>query len=154
MGTSTVSGPFRSANGFQQLDENGVWVPVTGGGGGGGGITSIIIPNNTTYPQIPIMTVGQTIALAGGPDAGGGSYEVLLPIVPGTYSWSITSMRAKMSYPYNNEFYSITAGNGTYLNLGGGFSISGSFYFLLTYVGIKPTGMGAPFAEYRMFGMG
>lgn len=38
MGTSTVSGPFRSANGFQQLDENGVWVPVTGGGGGGGNV--------------------------------------------------------------------------------------------------------------------
>ena len=36
MGTSTVSGPFRSANGFQEL-VNGVWTPVSGGGGGGGG---------------------------------------------------------------------------------------------------------------------
>jgi len=32
MGTSTVSGPFRSANGFQEL-VNGEWVPVAGGGG-------------------------------------------------------------------------------------------------------------------------
>jgi hypothetical protein len=36
MGTSTVSGPFRSQNGFQEL-VNGVWTPVGGGGGGGGG---------------------------------------------------------------------------------------------------------------------
>ena len=34
MGTSTVSGPFRSENGFQEL-VNGQWVPVAGGGGGG-----------------------------------------------------------------------------------------------------------------------
>lgn len=34
MGTSTVSGPFRSANGFQEL-VNGQWVPVAGSGGGG-----------------------------------------------------------------------------------------------------------------------
>jgi hypothetical protein len=33
MGTSTVSGPFRSQNGFQEL-VNGVWTPVGGGGGG------------------------------------------------------------------------------------------------------------------------
>lgn len=46
MGTSTVSGPFRSANGFQQLDENGVWVPVSGGGGGGGGGPAIEIDLN------------------------------------------------------------------------------------------------------------
>ena len=36
MGTSTVSGPFRSENGFQEL-VNGQWVPVAGTGGGGGG---------------------------------------------------------------------------------------------------------------------
>jgi hypothetical protein len=40
MGTSTVSGPFRSQNGFQQL-VNGVWTPV-GGGGGGGGVVDVI----------------------------------------------------------------------------------------------------------------
>lgn len=44
MGTSTVSGPFRSANGFQQLDENGVWVPVTGGGGGGSPTAILFTP--------------------------------------------------------------------------------------------------------------
>ena len=44
MGTSTVSGPFRSANGFQEL-VNGQWVPVAGGGGG--------VPN-TCLVQVPI----------------------------------------------------------------------------------------------------
>lgn len=46
MGTSTVSGPFRSANGFQEL-VNGVWTPVAGGGGSGG-------VANTCLVQIPI----------------------------------------------------------------------------------------------------
>jgi hypothetical protein len=40
MGTSTVSGPFRSQNGFQEL-VNGVWTPV--GGGGGGNPNDIVI---------------------------------------------------------------------------------------------------------------
>ena len=62
MGTSTVSGPFRSQNGFQEL-VNGVWTPVGGGGGGGGGIdytpftwniggnTEIVLPTPTTAGQ-------------------------------------------------------------------------------------------------------
>lgn len=64
MGISTVSGPFRSKNGFQQLDENGQWVPVTGGGGGGsntaiifnpstdGSTVNIILPPPTAVGQI------------------------------------------------------------------------------------------------------
>jgi hypothetical protein len=45
MGTSTVSGPFRSQNGFQEL-VNGVWTPV--GGGGGGNPNDIVVTREVT----------------------------------------------------------------------------------------------------------
>jgi hypothetical protein len=83
MGTSTVSGPFRSQNGFQQL-VNGVWTPV---GGGSGGIAATVtlgdsasavysgVPDNRysnsfyslsgstagTYIQLPAIEIGQSI---------------------------------------------------------------------------------------------
>lgn len=49
MGISTVSGPFRSANGFQEL-VNGVWTPVSGGGGNPNDIvvSGKIYPNDGT----------------------------------------------------------------------------------------------------------
>jgi hypothetical protein len=47
MGTSTVSGPFRSQNGFQEL-VNGVWTPV--GGGGGGNPNDIVVTQEITAP--------------------------------------------------------------------------------------------------------
>jgi len=153
MGTSTVSGPFRSANGFQQLDENGVWVPVTGGGGGGG-ITTIIIPDPSTITPIPVMTPGQTLALVGGPAAVNGDYLVAFPSLPGTDSVSIAGLRTKMSFPYDNQPVFVSGGNAFVFSLGNGFTISGKFYFLLTYVGIDLMGIGAPLSEYRMFGMG
>ena len=88
MGISTVSGPFRSQNGFQELVD-GVWTPVGGGGGGGGGIAATVflgdessntyfgIPDNrysvsyyyvagatagTTIP-LPVVEVGQSILI-------------------------------------------------------------------------------------------
>jgi hypothetical protein len=48
MGTSTVSGPFRSQNGFQEL-VNGEWVPV--GGGGGGGVSAITAGSGIAVDQ-------------------------------------------------------------------------------------------------------
>jgi hypothetical protein len=51
MGTSTVSGPFRSQNGFQQL-VNGVWTPVGGGGGGGGVVDVITLADESAAAQI------------------------------------------------------------------------------------------------------
>lgn len=58
MGTSTVSGPFRSANGFQEL-VNGVWTPV-GGGGGNSAFTTIIRPAANLVYTLPAPTaVGQ-----------------------------------------------------------------------------------------------
>ena len=54
MGTSTVSGPFRSANGFQEL-VNGQWVPVAGGGGGN---SNDIVVTNTIYPNDGTNTYG------------------------------------------------------------------------------------------------
>jgi|688.fasta_scaffold459301_3 hypothetical protein len=60
MGTSTVSGPFRSQNGFQEL-VNGVWTPVGGGGGGGSSPTIIpVTPGGTTYTLPAFTEVGQT----------------------------------------------------------------------------------------------
>jgi hypothetical protein len=63
MGTSTVSGPFRSQNGFQEL-VNGVWTPVGGGGGGGGAVVTI---NTADFPgtyQLPASAaVGDRITV-------------------------------------------------------------------------------------------
>ena len=92
MGTSTVSGPFRSQNGFQELVD-GEWVPVSGGGSPlsltttgtsgpatlvgsnlnipnyatGGGIQTIVIPRtsvNTNYVFDAPTQVGQTWSFA------------------------------------------------------------------------------------------
>lgn len=54
MSNSTVSGPFRSENGFQEL-VGGVWVPVGGGGGG-----TVITVNTSNFPgsyQLPSSAV-------------------------------------------------------------------------------------------------
>ena len=57
MGISTVSGPFRSQNGFQELVD-GVWTPI----GGGGGNAPIVIDRSTSdsiiTPAVP-TEVGQ-----------------------------------------------------------------------------------------------
>lgn len=59
MGTSTVSGPFRSENGFQEL-VNGVWTPVSGGGGGGGGGGTTTIMQWGDFLALPAPTaIGQ-----------------------------------------------------------------------------------------------
>jgi hypothetical protein len=83
MGTSTVSGPFRSANGFQELVD-GVWTPVSGGGGGG---ATVIFreANNITY-QLPVPTeVGQVYNLivprtGPGMPAPSGNLTITVPI--------------------------------------------------------------------------
>lgn len=63
MGTSTVSGPFRSANGFQQLDENGEWAPVTGA------ITSVNagagVSVNSPTGDVIVTNTGVTSVVAG-----------------------------------------------------------------------------------------
>jgi len=85
MGTSTVSGPFRSQNGFQEL-VNGVWTPV--GGGGGGGNAPIVIDRSTSdsivIPAVP-TAVGQVYTyFFPYPISGSGTaVDVTLPLVDG-----------------------------------------------------------------------
>jgi hypothetical protein len=105
MGTSTVSGPFRSQNGFQEL-VNGVWTPVGGGGGGGGGggyvftnvsngqlgtdnrysnnPNSLSGPTAGTVVTLPLVDVGQTIVVFGLAGSGGDVWKIKLPTAPGT----------------------------------------------------------------------
>jgi len=96
MGISTVSGPFRSENGFQQLDENGVWVPVAGGGGGGG--TTFVkfedtnrFSNNKYNPTpsgptagnvitLPSISVGETITFYANGGSNSDTWKVQLSI--------------------------------------------------------------------------
>lgn len=110
MGTSTVSGPFRSANGFQEL-VNGQWVPVAGGGGGGG------VPN-TCLVQVPInidcaydypgfysatmkLDLPFTVQEVGDSIASGGTWAKL-----SGYSVDLTIMRyPRAGTPFANECY-------------------------------------------------
>lgn len=104
MGISTVSGPFRSQNGFQEL-VNGVWTPI----GGGGGLVPVPLvnqygdvlglpdnrysDNNTGAPsgpsagtiiQLPPISVGGTYFIYN--PTGGSSFDawaLKLPAIPG-----------------------------------------------------------------------
>lgn len=105
MGTSTVSGPFRSANGFQEL-VNGQWVPVAGGGGGGGGGGVLISltegfygpdnrysdsstqdpptgPTAGTIVQLPLIEVGQSYFLSISSQDPSAAWAVQLPTISG-----------------------------------------------------------------------
>jgi len=115
MGTSTVSGPFRSQNGFQEL-VNGVWTPIGGGGGGGGGVVDVIrLVDSSPFPafvgavcnsysedplqdpptgtsagniiQLPYMDIGQAVLITNlTQDDNARCWALKLPIVPG-YDW-------------------------------------------------------------------
>lgn len=81
MGTSTVSGPFRSANGFQELVD-GVWTPVSGGGGGGG----------LAYQVINRVEDPQTIVLPENPATG----DTYLYMYPFGFSGSFTEFTSSI----------------------------------------------------------
>ena len=103
MGTSTVSGPFRSANGFQEL-VNGVWTPVGGGGGGGGGgfVPVALVNQNGVYLGLPDnrYSADGTQNPPTGPSAGtiiqlppiqvGGTYYIYTPTGGGSFdTWAL-----------------------------------------------------------------
>jgi hypothetical protein len=67
MGTSTVSGPFRSQNGFEQL-VNGEWVPVSGGGSP--------LSLTTTGTSGPATLVGSNLNIPNYSTGGGGGGDV------------------------------------------------------------------------------
>jgi hypothetical protein len=93
MGTSTVSGPFRSQNGFQEL-VNGVWTPVGGGGGGG---PTVIVADVDVTTTIPFTgEIGEVVIVVNNRSVeppGSGTYPLVAscpvapnaPIVDGLY---------------------------------------------------------------------
>jgi hypothetical protein len=105
MGTSTVSGPFRSQNGFQEL-VNGVWTPVGSGGGGGGSVTVIpFTPGIPNQYELPLFTeVGQTAQFYWPFHANTGveSLELIAPVVPGTYGTFMVSVFVDYDGNYQN----------------------------------------------------
>jgi len=136
MGTSTVSGPFRSQNGFQELVD-GEWVPVSGGGSPlsltttgtsgpatlvgsnlnipnystGGGSQTIIIPrtsNNTTYVFDAPTQVGQTWNFAlEFPNAIYGGFTQLLPSALTPGASNITFLGSQPRYNTYGNLVSI-----------------------------------------------
>jgi hypothetical protein len=92
MGTSTVSGPFRSQNGFQEL-VNGVWTPVGGGGGGGGGYTFVSL-NDDYFPNFTDNRYSDDPEVLSGPTAG---TSVILPNINVGESIVITSLAGDSS---------------------------------------------------------
>ena len=85
MGISTVSGPFRSKNGFQQLDENGEWVPVTGGGGGGGGGTTTIMQWGDVLALPAPTAIGQVYEVDVAYNVGLSSITIEFPVIGNGY---------------------------------------------------------------------
>lgn len=101
MGISTVSGPFRSQNGFQQLDENGVWVPVSGGGSN----TALIVPRpagsqvNFTLPEP--TEVGQIYTLELAPYSGSATNDFIYIRVP---NYGLGTQTFSSGYPVFNTY--------------------------------------------------
>ena len=146
MGTSTVSGPFRSENGFQEL-VNGVWTPVSGGGGGGGFVPVALVgqygpslglsdnrystdyyynppigPTAGNIIQLPSISVGGTYYIYA--PVGGGSFDtwaLKLPTVPGADLSAFASSKFTVNYgtPTSGSFpvYTIGPDSFAYSNL-------------------------------------
>jgi hypothetical protein len=110
MGTSTVSGPFRSQNGFQELVD-GVWTPVGGGGGGASLPVIMAIPengsDNVVYLTEP-TTVGQVYSFEGSlPVASpNGAIAIRLPIDGGLQTFYGT-LPVYNSYGYPSPLYNV-----------------------------------------------
>ena len=95
MGTSTVSGPFRSQNGFQELVD-GVWTPV-----GGGGSTALIVAPGTT--DLVFTEVGQIITVvAFNPDSTPGNYVFNLNAPSGLPISFYSIVYTNSLFPFSN----------------------------------------------------
>jgi hypothetical protein len=112
MGTSTVSGPFRSQNGFQELVD-GEWVPVSGGGSP--------LSLTTTGTSGPATLVGSNLnipnyATGGG---GGGGNTTIIPWVGGNSptiytlpAFTAPGQTASFAWEFHNS-----SGSGDYLEV-------------------------------------
>lgn len=101
MGTSTVSGPFRSQNGFEQL-VNGEWVPVSGGGSP--------LSLTTTGTSGPATLVGSNLNIPNYATGGGGGGSLAIPItnVPSaTTTTTLPALEIGESVTYVTQFTSI-----------------------------------------------
>jgi hypothetical protein len=147
MGTSTVSGPFRSQNGFQEL-VNGVWTPV---GSGGGGSSVVIFDRPTgvdTTIELPAPSaIGDTYQYCLGPVTASSSGLVVFNTPPGLATF-------KGGYTQHN----IANGNSTFNAYGQSspstsFAVDGgvdtnAFYCQIVYIGVDNSG----YAIYSMSG--
>jgi hypothetical protein len=147
MGTSTVSGPFRSQNGFQELVD-GVWTPV-GGGGSGGGNAPIVIDRSTSdsivIPAVP-TAVGQVYTyFFPMPNSGSGTaIDVKPPLVDGTTSVVVSGRTILYGFsgpPTTVEAYGPDASSANTIRVNqpgiSGFSDDFTAFFQFVYMGIK-----------------
>lgn len=141
MGTSTVSGPFRSANGFQELVD-GQWVPVGGGVG-----QSTIQAEAGGVVTLNFVTPGQLITVIG-PMGSINPFTVTVAPVAGVDFWLVDGLVIEPTFPptivnYASQF-PITLSSNT----------AAGTILQFAFVGIgEPSNYGTP-AFVKVFGMG
>lgn len=143
MGISTVSGPFRSQNGFQELVD-GVWTPV----GGGGGTSLIVLPDSTT--NLVFTEPGQIIT-ATSFNPTNGFYN--------TFTFTATVPQSGYVTEFSGFFNNVNAGGFPLTNISSspnltfGFSIfTVTLQLTFVFIGYKQSGMYGPSALISVAG--
>jgi hypothetical protein len=104
MGTSTVSGPFRSQNGFQELVD-GEWVPVSGGGSP--------LSLTTTGTSGPATLVGNNLNIPNYATGGGGDLAIpIISVAGNTTQISMPALEIGQSVTYVSQLLALYPTNG------------------------------------------